>query len=157
MKRILVLGLLAALGQCGGRPEATRDPASEPPSPGISSRSEQAEAIAGYWVLRRADAAPQGMQLELLFDSIAGFGFRARITFLMQGDVGLDASLFGPGAGSIRPDSTVSVIFSGPRSELGNRLSGKVRGDTIALAEFLWAGEDWLRSGRRWVLVRQRQ
>ncbi len=154
MRKALLFALVVILGHCTGRREAIREPPAKPPSLRISDPA-QAEPIAGHWVLRRADAASQGMQLELLFDSLAGSSFRARIVFLMQGNLGLDVSWFEPAIGAIRPDSTVRLVFSVPRRELENRLAGKVRGDTIALTEFLWAGEDWLRGGARWVLVRE--
>jgi hypothetical protein len=95
------------------------------------------------------------MQLELVFDSVAGSNFRARIVFLMQGNLGLDASLFEPAVGSVGPDSTIRVSFSSPRREVENRLGGKLRGDTVTLTEFFWASEDWLRGGTPWVLVRE--
>ncbi len=156
MRKALLLGLIALSGHCGGRREAAREPAESPPLSQAPSRG-QAEPIAGYWVLRRADAGLQGMQLELLFDSLAGSSFRARIAFLMQGNVGLDASWFAPTVGTVVRDRTVKLTFSSERRELENRLVGKLRGDTIALTEFLWAGEDWLRGGASWVLVRERR
>lgn len=157
MRKISIFALVAILGQCGGRPEAVPEPSSGPPAPETSVPPAQAASVAGYWALRRTDSLWPGMQLELLFDSIAGSSFRARIAFLMQGDMGLDTSRFEPALGSIRPDSMLSVTFRAGLADLANRLSGKVRGDTIALTEFLWAGENWLRSGAPWVLVRERR
>lgn len=156
MSKALLLGLIAFLGPCGGGRGAGREPAASQPLSEAPSQV-QAESIAGYWVLRRADAAPQGMQLDLLFDSLVGSSFRARVAFLMQGNLGLDASWFAPTVGTIVADSTVRLTFSGARRELENRLAGKLRGDTIALTEFLWAGENWLRGGASWVLVREQR
>lgn len=113
-----------------------------------------APLIAGHWDLRSTGPYHSSIRLELLFDSTAGSQFRARVVFLMQGNLGLDPSLFQPALGEIGPDSTVSLSF--PTTAASNRLRGRLRGDTITLTEFIWGGENQLSGGSAWFLVREK-
>lgn len=145
---------IAGFIHCGTgvqRPSVTSQAAAPPQTQGDQI---QAALIAGHWDLRSTGASPSSMRLELLFDSTAGSQFRARVVFLMQGNFGLDPSLFQPALGEIGPDSTVTLTF--PPTAAPNRLRGRLKGDTITLTEFVWGGENQLSGGRTWLLVREK-
>lgn len=115
----------------------------------------QAVAVAGTWALRSPDGSP-GLRLELIFDSTAGSSFRARVAFLMQGDVGMDPSLWQPGRGEIEGDTLIRVELRATSASVPpSRIVGRLAGDTIVIRELVWAGEDRAAGGRRWILVRQ--
>lgn len=149
----ILLGLAAAA--CGGRQRAPDTAGDQPAASSAAMPAAQAQGVVGNWVLRRTDDQPQGTRLELVLDSAVGATFRARIAFLMQGNVGIDPSVFGAGRGDISTDSIVRVELGFTTPTPPARLGGPLAGDTIRLTEFVWAGEDQLRTGTPWVLVRQ--
>ena len=145
----------AALLACGTPRPAT--PAARPAAP-AAPRLPQAGALEGSWALRAVEPGRRGPRLQLAIDSARDSTFRTRVTFLMQGDVGLDPTRFAPTRGTVAPDGTVhlTVRLTG-RSEPTGRLAGTLAAsrDTIRLVTFEWGGANATAGGVHWLLVRQ--
>lgn len=97
-----------------------------------------------------------GPRLELAVDSVAGPTFRVRVAFLMQGNVGIEQSLFEPTVGRMDADGAVLLTVKlREQVEPMGEMSGVLAGDTIRLRTYRWAGEDQTAGGTRWLLVKQ--
>jgi hypothetical protein len=122
------------------------------PQPGDRPRPT---ALEGSWSLRAQDASYRSLRLEVAFDSSTGSAFRARVVFMMSGDVGLDPTRFEPTRGEIGEEGRLhfTVKLKG-RTEPTAEFSGTLAGDTIRLSTYRWGGEDQGAGGTRWLLVR---
>lgn len=117
--------------------------------------SQQAASLTGSWALRMEGRTGPGPLLELVLDSVTATTFRARVTFLMSGNVGIDPNRFESTRGSVG-DGLVrfSVKMREQADSLGH-MEGVLGQDTIRLRVFRWAGEDQTAGGARWLLIRQ--
>ena len=132
-------------------------PAARAAVPGAAQRSPAA-ALAGSWTLRAVEPGGRGPRLQLAIDSAGDSTFRVRVTFLMQGDVGIDPTRFEPTRGEIAPDGTIHLtIRIAGRAEPTGRLAGTLAeaGDTIRLETFQWSGTNQVAGDVHWVLVRE--
>jgi hypothetical protein len=118
--------------------------------------SQQAAGLTGAWALRQEGQTGRGPLLEVTLDSVTATTFRARVTFLMSGNVGIDPTRFESTTGSLGRDGLVrfSVKMQEQSDSLG-QMTGVLGRDTIRLRAFRWAGEDQAAGGARWLLVRQ--
>jgi len=118
--------------------------------------SQQAAGLTGTWALRQEGRTGRGPLLELAFDSVTATSFRARVTFLMSGNVGIDPSRFESTTGSLARDGLLrlGVKMRQQPDSLG-QMAGILGQDTIRLRAFRWAGEDQTAGGARWMLIRQ--
>lgn len=100
----------------------------------------------GEW---RYDAAPRvaaasslntGLHVALVVDSVAGTGFRGRVTLWLAGDVGIAPSRFGPVTGSVDQDERVRLAIT-PSASYGPVVSmaGTLVGDMLIVRES-WSG-----------------
>lgn len=171
-RTVPVISLLVsatALPGCGGgqRPAATPPgggqahtvPAADTTAaaPAVVASAPQAPAnLAGSWALRVQDRTRRGPLLELAIDSVTGSAFRVRVAFLMQGNVGIEQSLFEPTLGRVDADGTLHLtVKARAQAEPMGEMSGVLAGDTIRLRSYRWAGEDQTAGGTRWLLVKQ--
>jgi hypothetical protein len=171
--RLVILGISPWwLIGCGGPPQphpgldtGAERPAPAPEAVATSSArasvapgtTQAATGLDGVWSLRSDSPRRIGPILDLAIDSASGAGFRVRVAFLLQGDVGLDTARFEPTRGRVDPDRTVSFVVKlrEQASPLGE-MTGRWDGDTIRLSTYRWAGEDQTARGVNWFLVRQR-
>ncbi len=120
-------------------------------------RAQAATGLGGVWSLRSDSPRRIGPILDLALDSASGAGFRVRVAFLLQGDVGLDTARFEPTRGRVDPDSTVHLVVKlREQAQPVGEMSGRWAGDTIRLRMYRWGGEDQTARGVNWFLVRQR-
>jgi len=97
-----------------------------------------------------------GPRLELAIDSVVGAGFRVSVAFLMQGNVGIEQSLFEPTRGRVDADGLVYLtVKARAQAEPMGEMAGVLARDTLRLRTYRWAGEDQTASGTRWLLVKQ--
>ena len=163
----MTLLLCAAFAGCGGGQRAETPPAGgESQTAGaadsasrlsVAASGPQAPAgLAGSWALRAEDGRRRGPILELAIDSLAGPGFRVSLAFLMQGNVGIEQSLFEPTRGRVDADGVVHLtVKARAQAESMGEMSGVLGQDTIRLSTYRWAGEDQTAGGARWLLVKQ--
>lgn len=165
---IPVLLCAAALAGCGGgqRPETLptggeiqTDSAADSAtaSLAVAASGPQAPAgLAGSWSLRAEGGTRRGPMLELAIDSLAGPSFRVSVAFLMQGNVGIEPSLFEPTRGRVDADGVLYLtVKARAQAEPMGEMSGVLARDTIRLRTYRWAGEDQTGGGTRWLLVKQ--
>lgn len=127
-----------------------------PTAPGPAAAIQAASGLGGMWSLRSDSPRRIGPILDLAIDSATGTGFRVRVAFLLQGDVGLDTARFEPTRGRVDPDSAVHLVVKlREQAQPVGEMSGRWAGDTIRLRVYRWAGEDQMGRGINWFLVRQ--
>lgn len=154
------------LAACGGgqRPETrlagggreTDSAADSTPSLSVADGPQAPESLAGSWALRTEGGTRRGPILELVIDSLLGPSFRVSLAFLMQGDVGIEQSLFEPTRGRVDADGVIHLtVKAGAEAEPMGEMSGVLARDTIRLSTYRWAGVDQTAGGARWLLVKQ--
>jgi hypothetical protein len=157
---MLGLLVLVVVASCGGSGRGTGQPnpdvalAHSMTAGGMAQ--DPAAQVTGAWALRALNRERTGMLLELRLDSASGRAFRTQVGFLMQGDVGIDPAAFLPAPGVVTADGAIRLEIRNNRGAPPGLIVGRVAGDTIHVAEFSWGGEDQLRGGTQWVLVRQK-
>jgi hypothetical protein len=78
------------------------------------------------------------------------------MAFLMQGNVGIEQSLFEPTRGRVDADGVVYLtVKARAEAEPMGEMSGVLARDTIRLSTYRWAGVDQTAGGARWLLVKQ--
>jgi hypothetical protein len=152
MRSVIVFSICLSAA-CGGRQRGE-----QAAHPGLAQAAGQdpAAAVAGAWALRALNRERVGQMLQLTLDSTNGRAFRTRVTFLMQGDVGIDPAQFTPTPGSVTADGGIRIEVRNTRGAPPGVILGRVAGDTIHVVEFSWGGENQLAGGTRWILVRER-
>jgi len=164
---LLLLAIVTALVGCGGSPRPAAVPAggeqrgtapaaeTTPASPAAGVALQAPAGLAGSWALRAEGQERRGPILELAIDSVAGPSFRVRVAFLMQGNVGIEQSLFEPTRGRLDAGGMVYLtVKAREQTEPMGQMTGTLAGDTIRLRTYRWAGEDQTAGGTRWLLVR---
>lgn len=164
---VLLLAVVTTLVGCGGSRRPVRAPAGGEQrgavpaaettlvSPAAGAAQQAPARLAGSWALRAEAEQRRGPILELAIDSVAGPSFRVRVAFLMQGDVGIEQSLFEPTRGRVDADGVVYLtVKAREQVEPMGEMTGTLAGDTIRLRTYRWAGEDQTAAGTRWLLVR---
>jgi hypothetical protein len=122
----------------------------------IAAGPQAPASLAGSWGLRADGGTRRGPILELAIDSLAGPTFRVSMAFLMQGNVGIEQSLFEPTRGRVDADGVVYLtVKARAQAEPMGEMSGVLARDTIRLRTYRWAGEDQTAGGTRWLLVKQ--
>jgi len=93
-----------------------------------------------------------GPSLGITVDSAQGDRYFARVTRAFAGDVGEDPAVFRPIEGTVSPDSIANVrIMRGDASTPAWELTVRPVGDSLVVSAYVWAGEDQLALGRRWL------
>jgi hypothetical protein len=152
--------LIAACTACGGTGQRSEQPGPDAPlahsmtAGGMSQ--DPAAHVVGTWELRALNRERTGMLLQLALDSASGRAFRTRVGFLMQGDMGIDTANFAPTPGRVTATGAIHIEVGNKRGAPPGVIVGRATRDTIYVAEFVWGGEDQMRGGTQWVLVRQR-
>ncbi|HXV85437.1 MAG TPA: hypothetical protein VD793_02005 [Gemmatimonadales bacterium] len=156
--RYAVLPLLTLMASgCGGRQRVDQAPSGggSPTTSAQVSRQGPATAVAGAWAMRALNR-DRSRQLQLVLDSANGESFKARVGFLMQGDVGIDPEGFVSTPGTVTAEGVIRIEITNRRGAPPGLIVGRVAGDTIRVTEFRWGGDDQLTGGTQWILVRER-